>query len=59
MNHIAINFTHNIPKLYEQQDKHSVVAFAKYIVPNSDWKWYVLEYSKLQNLFLLGSAIYI
>ena len=51
MSHITTNFKHNIPKLYEQIDNDEIVAFAKYKVPYSDWIWYILEYSTLQNLF--------
>ena len=48
---ISTNFNTDIPKLYEQQDKKHQVAYVKYSVPGSDWTWYILEYSKSQQLF--------
>jgi len=51
MNHINTNFTSTIPNLYEQQGLDEIVAYAKYTVPLSDWRWYIFEYSKLQKLF--------
>ncbi len=53
MNHIPMNFNHNLPKLYEQQDSDEIVTMALYYVPYSDWRWIILEleYSTLQNLF--------
>ncbi len=51
MSHIPTNFKYEIPKLYEQQDSDEMIAIAIYYVPYSDWKWYILEYSQLQNLF--------
>jgi len=49
--YIATNFNTPIPALYEQQDSDEIIAKAIYYVPYSDWKWIVLEFSKLQNLF--------
>ena len=49
--YLSTNFNTNIPKLYEQQGKDEQMAYIKYCVPNSDWVWYILEYSELQNLF--------
>ena len=41
----------DLPKLYEQQDANTYKVFATYTMPQSDWKWYVMEYSPLQKLF--------
>ena len=41
----------DLPELYEQQDANTTKVFATYTMPQSDWKWYILEYSSLQKLF--------
>ena len=49
--YLSTNFNTTVPKLYEQRDINNQMAYVKYCVPNSDWIWYILEYSELQNLF--------
>ena len=38
-----------VPALYKQRDTEQIV-YVRYFVSNSDWEWYVMEYSPLQKL---------
>lgn len=41
----------DIPRLYEQQDKNNDIVYLKFHIEQSDWCWYILEYSELQKMF--------
>lgn len=41
----------SIPELYEQDGKgYDAIAYTKLFTPDSNWTWYVTEYSPQENL---------
>ena len=40
-----------IPSLYEQDGVDNKIAYVKFFTPDSNWTWYVMEYSKDEKLF--------
>lgn len=48
--HILIPEHNTIPPLYAHENESDPIAHIKLFTPDSNWTWYVTEYSKEENL---------
>ncbi len=46
---IPQNILCKIPNLYETEEQKDPIVYVKLFTPNSDWNWYVIEFSKEDN----------
>ena len=50
MSHQLIPTEHSIPPLYATEEQKDPIAYVKLFTPDSNWTWYITEYSKEENL---------
>ena len=50
MSHQLIPTKHSIPLLYATEEQKDPIAYVKLFTPDSNWTWYITEYSKEENL---------